>query len=335
MADDAAMALALQQALGQDPSEFRAKFLEQQQPDVKACLETLYELHTERTELVKQFYKERAELEAKYRKLYAPFYNKRAEAINAQDGKGIPGFWLKAMQNNPNVAEYINEKDAKVLQVLEDIQEEDLPGNAGFTLKFVFQQPNSFFSEKVLEKTFWFNSEEEELELTKDSGCTISWASVSVNPTVKVMKRKPRPGQAAKGPMMKTVEEESFFNFFKAKAPEGLPDEDNEELDDAERQEAAEKLHVLENDFLMAEAIKEQILPNAVKWFTGEAMFEMMEDDDEYEDEDEEEFEGDDEDEDEDEEGEAGEGAVVPAGGPKKSKKKGKGQEQPPECKQQ
>jgi hypothetical protein len=57
----------------QDGGNFRETFLKAQSPDVKDCMETLYRLHDEREELEKEFFKEKAELEAKYRQLYGAF----------------------------------------------------------------------------------------------------------------------------------------------------------------------------------------------------------------------------------------------------------------------
>lgn len=88
----------------------------------------------------------------------------------------------------------------------------------------------------------------------------------------------------------KTVPAETFFNFFKAlKMPEP-----GEEVDD-------EILEAFEIDYETGELIKDKLVPDAVNWFTGQALEEF--DEGEYSDEDDEDEFDDDEDEDEDDEG--------------------------------
>ncbi|KAF2606769.1 hypothetical protein F2Q68_00043130, partial [Brassica cretica] len=55
---------------------------------------------------------QRAALEAKYQKLYQPFYTKRYEIVTGVvevEEKGVPDFWLTALKNNEIIAEVIPE----------------------------------------------------------------------------------------------------------------------------------------------------------------------------------------------------------------------------------
>jgi len=101
--------------------------------------------------------------------------------------------------------------------------------------------------------------------------------------TVKLIKKvQKHKGRGTKRTVTKTVQADSFFNFFnppQVTGDEEEPDEETEQL--------------LSADFEIGHFIREHIVPRAVLYFTGEA---LDEDDDEYD-----EGEGEDENEDEDE----------------------------------
>lgn len=111
--------------------------------------------------------------------------------------------------------------------------------------------------------------------LEKAIGTEINWHP-GKNITVKVMKKKPKKGAKNAKPVTKTEPCESFFNFF---SPPKVP-EDDEEIDDPEALQDA-----MEQDYEMGAAIRERIIPNAVNWFTGEALEDYYGDEDEEEDE--------------------------------------------------
>lgn len=83
-----------------------------------------------------------------------------AEA-KAEDPKGIPEFWLRAMQNLPELHESITEKDEEVLKYLTDVRSEFLPEEktedgeilSGFRLTFIFAE-NEHFSNTTLTKDY-------------------------------------------------------------------------------------------------------------------------------------------------------------------------------------
>lgn len=106
----------------------------------------------------------------------------------------------------------------------------------------------------------------------------------------------------------KTLQNDSFFNFFN---PPPVPEDPNEEMDE-------DTQALLTADFEIGHYIRERIIPRAVLFYTGEA----LDDEDFEEEEGEEGEEGDDEEEEDD-----------PDYDPSKDKA-AKGQ-QPPECKQQ
>eukprot|EP00877_Chromochloris_zofingiensis_P011265 jgi/Chrzof1/6392/Cz18g08180.t1 len=335
------------------------RFVEQQGGPVASRVDALKELQKRHDELEEQFRRDKAELEAKYEGLYAPLYSERADIVSGgkevapsegavaaggEDVKGIPDFWLTVLLRHEATRGVMNEKDPEVLRYLSDIQSETLVGEQhGFRLSFFFKQ-NPFFSNQVLTKTYIMLDDDEPV-LEKSEGSTIDWLP-GKNVTVKVLKKKPKKGSTAK-PQTKTEQVDSFFNFF---SPPQVPDPDND-MDDEE----LEILHEdIENDFDMGDVIRSKLIPDAVRWYTGEAPLEdedMMlygdedkDDDEDGDDEDDDEDEGDaDEDEEEDDVaggGGAGAKKKSPAAGKRKAHaRKGPGAEaggQPQqECKQQ
>ena len=141
-------------------------------------------------------------------------------------------------------------------------------------------------------------------------GTVIDWKSPEQNLTVRIEKRKQRNKRTQETRTVeKTVETESFFNFF------------NPPVIDEETEDDEELAQLVEQDHQNGEYIKDMI-PRAVLFFTGEAIDydEDEEDEDDLEDLEDEDFS--DSDEDEDDEG------VIKSGG-------GAAGGQQPECKQQ
>ncbi|XP_037070853.1 nucleosome assembly protein 1-like 1 [Pollicipes pollicipes] len=237
-----------------------------------------------------------------------------------ENTKGIPEFWLTVCKNVDLLAEMIQEYDEPILKHLTDIKvafrEKD---PEGFTLEFHFS-PNDHFTNAVLTKEYFMKCTPDEKdpfsfegpEIIKSKGCTIDWKA-GKNITEKTIKKKQKhKARGSTRTITKTVQNDSFFNFFN---PPAVPDDPEAEVDE-------DVQNLLSADFEIGHYIRERIVPRAVLYFTGEA----LEEDDYDEDEEEEEAS---EDEMEDEED--------PDFDPKKAKapKGGKGKGDPQECKQQ
>lgn len=106
-----------------------------------------------------------------------------------------------------------------------------------------------------------------------------------------------------------TVEKPSFFHYFSSPKTE---EEEDEEEDDKEPIKLS-----MEEDYDIGHAIRTSVIPEAVLWFTGEAV------EDEDFDEDDDEDEEDDEDDDDEEESEEEEPAQKPKKGKAGNKKQG------------
>lgn len=329
-------------------------YIDQLSRQVKKRVLGLKAVQQQQMQLEADFQKELLELEKKYFKKYEPLYERRkaivigdqeptaeeievgeeldeneeeeeeeeeeedAEEDDASGVKGIPGFWLTALENLPTISETITERDSEILQELKDIRMEYLE-TPGFELIFEFNQ-NEFFSNQVLTKTYHYQAElgySGDFVYDHANGCEINWKSKEQNVTINIERRKQR-NKTTK--QTRTIEKltptESFFNFFDPpKAPQADEDEDDEDEDE----EDADLEARLELDYQLGEEIKDRLIPRAIDWFTGDAVgYDFPED---FEDDDEEESDSEEVDEEDDEDDDG-----INEKGPK---------ENPPECKQQ
>lgn len=240
----------------------------------------------------------------------------------AEQVSGIPDFWLTVFRNVEPLEEMIQTHDEPLFNHLLDIKAvyNDDKG-LDFTLEFHFSE-NEYMTNKVLTKSYTVECKVDDNDpfsfegpsIVKCSGCKIDWKK-GKNLTVKTVKKKQRhKGRGQTRTVTKTVHNDSFFNFFTA--PE-MPD--GNEIDDVDEEDAM--LKAIAVDFQIAEILKDRVLPQAVLYFTGEA----LEDEDEEEEEEVEEDDqgsGIDDDYDEDQD---------PDFDPSKVLQK----DNPPECKQQ
>ncbi|KAG6510716.1 hypothetical protein ZIOFF_028750 [Zingiber officinale] len=248
--------------------------LETLSPIVRKRVEVLRKIQRQIDALMAKFFKERTALEDKYLKLSEPLYTKRYEivngiaevegietATNSSEEKGVPGFWLNAMNHNEMLFEEIQERDEKALRYLKDIKLSRIVEPNGFKLEFFFET-NPFFKNTVLTKTYHMVGEVDPI-LKKVVGTEIEWFQGKCL-TQKTLIKKPKMGWRYTNPITKTVECDSFFNFFK---PPEIPD-DGTYLDD----DTADQLqNLIEFDYGIGSLIKDKLIPHAVKLFTGEA----------------------------------------------------------------
>jgi len=236
--------------------------------------------------------------------------------------KGIPEFWLTVCKNVDLLAELIQEHDEPILKHLTDIKvvfNEKEP--MGFTLEFYFST-NEHFTNSVLTKEYFMKCVPDDKEpfsfegpeIFKCKGCAIDWQK-GKNVTLKTIKKKQKhKSRGSTRTVTKTVQNDSFFNFF---SPPTVPDDPDADVDE-------EVQALLTADFEIGHYIRERIVPRAVLYFTGEALEE-----DDY----------DDEEEEEEEDGEEGsdemEDEEDPDFDPKKVKAAKGGKANPEECKQQ
>lgn len=299
---------------------------------VKKRVFGLKSIQQQQMKLEADFQRELLSLEKKYFKKYEPLYERRKKIINGaaeptpeeveegealkeeeegedkikeeeeddseddskSDEKGIPGFWLTALENLSTVAETITDRDSEVLQYLVDVRMEYLE-TPGFELIFEFRE-NPFFSNTILSKTYHYQAElgySGDFVYDHADGCEINWKSKENNVTINIERRKQR-NKTTK--QTRTIEKltptESFFNFFDPPKPP-KPDEDLDDEDDEEHENDDLEAR-LELDYQLGEEIKDRLIPRAIDWFTGDAVgFDFPED---FEDEEDEEIDSEEED---------------------------------------
>ncbi|ERL94468.1 hypothetical protein D910_11745 [Dendroctonus ponderosae] len=242
-------------------------------PAVKRRVNALKKLQLETTNIEALFFKEVHDLECKYHRLYVPLYEKRNTIVNGE------------YEPADNECEWHSDDEDEGLSTS---LKEKAKLEESFKLEFYFT-PNEFFTDTVLTKEYFMKCVPEEddpfsfegPEIFKCIGCTINW-NKGKNPTIKTIKKKQKhKSRGVLRVVTKTVQNDSFFNFFSPPTiPEGTKDEDVDE----------DLRNLLTSDFEIGHYIRERVIPRAVLYFTGEAI----------EDEDYEEEEEDEEDEEED-----------------------------------
>ena len=209
-----------------------------------------------------------------------------------------------------------------------------------FTVNFHFQ-PNDFFTNSVLSKTYVIAPDliDDSPEIEDISAAEIDWKP-SKNLCMKQIQKKMKAKSGKNKGHVKTITTNeytpSFFHYFGK--PSSEDEEDDEDEDKKEHNSFQLSMHA---DCEIGMAFREDIVPNAIKWFTGEAVQDDF-DYPEYDEDDDEDNEGsDDEDDDDDDEedrkptkggkgGRKAPGAGFAAGGGAPAGPDGK----PQECKQ-
>eukprot|EP00826_Nyctotherus_ovalis_P038292 TRINITY_DN3580_c0_g1_i15.p1 TRINITY_DN3580_c0_g1~~TRINITY_DN3580_c0_g1_i15.p1 ORF type:complete len:274 (+),score=112.40 TRINITY_DN3580_c0_g1_i15:433-1254(+) len=223
-------------------------------------------------------------LERKYEKLFEPWDKKREELVNGlrepeeselgllkeleapiesakstdidvegmKGKKGFPGFWAKAMKNNPVITTYLKDFDMPILESVTDIRSEKTENNS-YRIIFKFA-PNEYFANTELVKTMVMDKIDDQI-CKETIGTEIEWKE-GKNVTVKVTKKKQKNKKTkVVREVTKSEDVESFFNFFKSRS---APDADEED----------EKLiEEIENDMDIAEEIADALIPQALLYY--------------------------------------------------------------------
>lgn len=263
--------------------------------EVKQRIKALKKLQVDYLKLNGEFYKEAAALENKYFAKYNELFSKRNEittgkhepseeeceyketnadlatdlaqaSTSTEAVTGIPSFWLTCMKNAiDGTNDFITEEDEPILEHLTDVVIED--GVDSFKLHFHFS-PNDFFSNAVLTKEFKLKlspTEEDPFnfdgpEIIAMKGMKIDWKSDDKDVTQKkVTKKQKNKKTGVTRTVVKSVQTDSFFNFFNK--TEWVNDSEDME------EELAEAFHT---DTNLGSFFRERLIPRAVLYFTGE-----------------------------------------------------------------
>ncbi|CAB3232187.1 unnamed protein product [Arctia plantaginis] len=194
--------------------------------------------------------------------------------------KGIPDFWYTIFKNVSMLCEMMQEHDEPILKCLQDIKVQMHEDPIGFTLEFHFS-PNDYFTNTILTKEYSMKCKPDEdsplefegPEIYSCKGCEINWKK-GKNVTVKTIKKKQKhKSRGSVRTVTKSVQADSFFNFF---SPPTMPDDPNSTL-------ASDIQALLTADFEIGHYIRERVVSRAVLLYTGEGLDD--DDDDDYEEE--------------------------------------------------
>ncbi|XP_039039735.1 NAP1-related protein 2-like [Hibiscus syriacus] len=181
------------------------------------------------------------EVEQKYNEIRKPIYDKRNEKI-----KSILDLWLTAFLSHPALGELLNDEDQKIFKYISSLEVEDFKDlKSGYSITFNFD-PNPYFEDANLTKTFTFLDEGTKITATK-----IKWKEGMGLPNGVDHEKKGNKRQFA---------EESFFTWFSDTQQKDDMDEIHDEV---------------------AEIIKEDLWPNPLTYFNNDADEEDFEDDEE------------------------------------------------------
>lgn len=159
--------------------------------------------------------------------------------VEAVGTKGVPNFWFQILYSNPSFDYLVHKDDEPILHHLIDIRTiYNTEPHFSFTLEFEFS-PNPFFENKVLTKQYLLKMKCEDMcyegpSIYKTIGCDIIWKT----------EKGTRP---------------SIFDFFN---PPVLPDVLHPSYEEIK--------NILQDDFEIGDYVKDNIVPQAVLYFTGE-----------------------------------------------------------------
>jgi template-activating factor I len=217
--------------------------VEQIDAELVLSIEKLQEIQDDLEKINEKASDEVLEVEQKYNVIRKPVYDKRNEII-----KTIPDFWLTAFLSHPALGELLTEEDQKIFKYLSSLDVEDAKDvKSGYSITFSFN-PNPFFEDGKLTKTFTFLEE----GTTKITATPIKW---------KEGKGLANGVNHEKNGNKRALPEESFFTWFSdAQHKEDVEDEMQDEQ--------------------VADIIKEDLWPNPLTYFNNDADEEDFDGDD-------------------------------------------------------
>nr|XP_011458872.1 PREDICTED: nucleosome assembly protein 1;4-like isoform X3 [Fragaria vesca subsp. vesca] len=245
-----------------------SNFLDNLGKNARKCVESLRLIQEKLDALTAEFDENTASVQAKYLQSCEHLYLQRHNIVNDPEadgvgsdyedeayiyGKGVPYFWLNALQNNDYIENEITYRDELALEFLKDIRCSPIDCFKGFKLDFYFRA-NPFFENSVLTKTYFMSDEDR--SIVKDiTGTKINWYPTRCLTQIPIRK-KPETGSEYARSITTFEDYDSFFSFFNAL-----------EVDDIDK-----RIEQMQHDFSIGSIIRHQIIPHAVSWFTGEAI---------------------------------------------------------------
>ncbi|CAF3175648.1 unnamed protein product [Rotaria socialis] len=255
-------------------------------------INVLKNLQISYNQLESRYLKSLNELEYKFHQQCSYLFEKRSNIINGKyeptgdecqlktdsieiierqsfsdDTLGIPSFWLHTLKQVPMIADMIEDWDEPILKCLSDIKLQlHMQPTTGFTLEFHFNEKSKqFFHNKILTKFYELQIDPDDdllfyegAAIIRSIGCQIDWIDTLINVT-----KSSQTGES----------QSSFFDFFTT--PTNTDD------------------WKLAADFQIGHYIRENIIPKAILYNTGDIFndeYELSDNDYDYDDSDEQEY---------------------------------------------
>ncbi|XP_033858436.3 putative testis-specific Y-encoded-like protein 3 [Acipenser ruthenus] len=118
-------------------------------PETRRSLATLVQIQGELEEIEKRAARLYRRMELKFNRMRRPHVEKRHAVI-----QGIPGFWVTAFLNHPQLSAHIDEHDEDALSFMTNLEVENFKGTRlGYRICFHFSR-NPYFQNEVLVKEF-------------------------------------------------------------------------------------------------------------------------------------------------------------------------------------
>jgi len=223
-----------------------------------------------------------------------PLLQQRVEILTRQEGQrgdtGTPlleGFWLQALKNHAFFEDVIEEWDEDVLRYLTNITADPLNEKESNSFRICFHfVENPYFTNSCLKKDYHI---EEVTPYTKEllpsliRSDEIQWKP-GKDITIESVQKKRKASAKIK---TKQRPRDSFFRcFFRTLQPDmDVPADIDPEQVPADEDDDEDTIDALmENDYYCGKTLAKEIVPWAVRWYTGEA---VPDDEEEEDDEDE------------------------------------------------
>jgi len=337
---------------------------EEEEKDEPQIIKDLKELDDKYLAIEKEYEKAMQELRVKFEEKQKPLLEERAKVLRNQDvaeneehksmgTPAVPSFWAQAIQNHPTLQDTVEEWDEPVLEYCSDLTTsyvDNMDSEKGFRITMHFVE-NPYFTNAELWTEYLFdppNPYTGDANLTEIKTSEIDWKP-GKDVTVEKISKKVKGGGAKKAKQKGKEKEEPRDSFFRScfralkegdPIPDGVNMENFEDMMDEDDDDDDVMNMLMDHTHDMGECFRDQLIPFAVRWYTGEA---SPEDDEDFDEDGEEDDDDDDEEADDDEDDDDDEEDEPPAKGGKASRNKnqrgrdkgdGKGGKQE-ECKQQ
>jgi len=170
----------------------------------------------------------------------------------------IPGYWHKVLTSCVKLASEISDADHEILKFITKI--DHIPEDEGEDFSFVFHfAPNEYFENQQLSVKFIMIDEQ---EVGKIEGTDIKWKE-GKDITKKTITKKQKNKKTGKTRTVnKTVDADSFFNFFKSVDGNAQEDDDEENEEDMDGQRIAISQEI-------AVTLQDEIVSYHLEYFLG------------------------------------------------------------------